>query len=84
MPNLRKKSVTITAVARHSHKGNGDCSGEIAMNEQSKIAKELERLKRQIRERKKSLDETAKKAEDLDASIQAEMRRSTRIKRGNR
>lgn len=54
------------------------------MNEQSKIAKELERLKRQIRERKKSLDETAKKAEDLDASIQAEMRRSTRIKRGNR
>lgn len=41
---------------------------------ESKIARDLERLKRQIRAGQKSLEEVAKKAENLNASIRAEMR----------
>jgi hypothetical protein len=47
---------------------------------ESKISKDLERLKRQIRAGKKSLDESAKKAKSLDATIQAEIR-STSMRR---
>lgn len=44
------------------------------MQEESKIAKDLERLKRQIRDGKERLEESTKLAEKIEASIQAEMR----------
>lgn len=44
------------------------------MQEESKIAKDLERLKRQIRDGKKRMEESAKLAEKIGANIQAEMR----------
>ena len=44
------------------------------MSGESKIAKDLERLNRQIRAGRKSLEEAAKKAENLDVTIRAEMR----------
>ena len=44
------------------------------MSEESKIAKELEGLKRQIRAGQKSLEDAVKKAENLNASIKAEIR----------
>jgi hypothetical protein len=44
------------------------------MSGESKITKELERLKRQIRAGQNSLEEAVKKAENLNASIRAELR----------
>jgi hypothetical protein len=44
------------------------------MAEKSKIEKDLERLKGQIRTSEKKLKETLKKAENLRASIRAEIR----------
>jgi hypothetical protein len=48
--------------------------GAFLMSGESKIVKELERLKRQIRAGQKSLEEAVKKAENLNASIRTEMR----------
>ena len=41
------------------------------MTDESKIEKELERLKRQIRACGKNLQDSLKKAKDLEASVQA-------------
>jgi hypothetical protein len=56
------------------------------MNEDSKIAKDLERLKRQIGACEKKLEESLKKAEKLGAAIGAEMRtrQHARNKRKNK
>jgi hypothetical protein len=58
----------------------------VLMDGVSKMAKDLERLKRRIRAGEKSLKESASKAERLDATIQAEIRsrQSVKSKRKNK
>jgi hypothetical protein len=48
--------------------------GAFLMKDESRIANDLESLKRRIRDGKRSLEEAAKKTENFDASIRAEIR----------